>query len=541
MFQIQPCTAPAVPSAPSGHGVSWWAGRPATPNRGGQLPCVFGAMAVHRIKRGRWRPPAAFGKADLLQLEMQSNEPEALSELLEGLGAESTAVQGADGLLRETAMDRTPTWKSATVTGMFPADVDIQKIVAVVQKCFDFDEPPLWRITRVQDIDWVEHVQRSWQPMKLGRSFEVLLPWHEGPSGGAMSEGRRVLRLEGGAAFGLGDHPTTQGAVEFLEKVLSKHMTKADRVDRVLDYGTGSGVLAICAVHLGASTVVGVDVDEGSIDSAKRSCVSSLGAEKIVFLSSPEDFAVAEEFAAHLVQDYGPFQVVVANILRRPLVGLAPALARSCENGGRLALTGLRVDLGDGEAVRQAFSPAFHSFVNVDLPGGWLLVEAERAAEKGIYELASLLTLHLGVYPCGSYEVLAVAAVARHFMTEAKTVVTPADAMTCRICLESDTSEGDELLAPCLCCGSAKSGPDVSDRRTAVSALTLCTEAMFPSLSLPLELLWRPNLQQEEALYAAQREAIRMQEPLTQPIGLEKKPQLGHNPSRCLGRLALAV
>ena len=77
--------------------------------------------------------------------------------------------------------------------------------------------------SEIKDIDWVEHVQRSWKPMNLGQGFQVLLPWHDGPSGGATSNGRLVLRLEGGAAFGLGDHPTTQGAVEFLEKALRGH------------------------------------------------------------------------------------------------------------------------------------------------------------------------------------------------------------------------------------------------------------------------------------------------------------------------------
>eukprot|EP00434_Breviolum_minutum_P031034 symbB.v1.2.027451.t2/scaffold2817.1/size69569/6 len=348
--------------------------------RGAVTLSVIAGVGVAR--RSHRRSAEAFGNAELLQLEMQSDEPEALSELLEGLGAHSTAVRGlgaSDGILRETAMDQTPLWKTAIVTGMFSANVDVEKIVSAVQSCFDLTTPPAWTVTRVQDIDWVEHVQRSWQPMKLGKGFQVLLPWHEGPEGGATSNGRRVLRLEGGAAFGLGDHPTTQGAVEFLEKVLV-----AGTNANVLDYGTGSGILAICAAELGASTVVGVDVDEGSVESAKRSSTSSLGVKKsVVFRCSPEDFAAAEEFASGLVKQFGPFTVVVANILRRPLVGLAPALACSCDAGARLALTGLRRDLKDGEAVREAFSPAFHNFVDIDLPGGWLLVEAERA-EKGI-------------------------------------------------------------------------------------------------------------------------------------------------------------
>ena len=166
--------------------------------------------------------------------------------------------------------------------------------------------------------------------------------------------GRRVLRLEGGAAFGLGDHPTTQGAVEFLERALRG-------AESVLDYGTGSGVLAICAKCLGASRVVAVDVDEDCVASAERSWRAT-GLEGGSFYRSPEGFAEAKDFALRLVKEHlepleplnehgNGFDVVVANILRRPLVGLAPALACSSAPGGRLALTGLRADLGDSEAV----------------------------------------------------------------------------------------------------------------------------------------------------------------------------------------------
>ncbi|CAJ1414174.1 unnamed protein product [Effrenium voratum] len=327
---------------------------------------VCGALTVSRR-----RSTHAFGSAELVQLELESDDPEALTELLEGLGAQCTAVRGKGGeLLRETATDNTPTWSSATVSGMFAADADIPKILAAVRSCFDLEVLPPWTVTKVQDIDWVEHVQRSWEPLLLGDGFKVLLPWHEGPEGGCRESQRVVLRLEGGAAFGLGDHPTTQGAVAFLEKVMTGGET-------VLDYGAGSGVLAICAAHLGASEVIGVDVDKGSVDSASRSCLSSLGIEAPVsFLCGPESFDEAEELCARLAQEKGPFDVVVANILRRPLIGLAPALARACATSGQLALTGLRV--GEGDAVRQAFSLYFSSFEETQLPGGWLLVTAEK-------------------------------------------------------------------------------------------------------------------------------------------------------------------
>ncbi|CAJ1452361.1 unnamed protein product [Effrenium voratum] len=237
---------------------------------------------------------------------------------------------------------------------MFAADADIPKILAAVRSCFDLEVLPPWTVTKVQDIDWVEHVQRSWEPLLLGDGFKVLLPWHEGPEGGCRESQRVVLRLEGGAAFGLGDHPTTQGAVAFLEKA------RLRRTETVLDYGAGSGVLAICAAHLG--------------DSASRSCLSSLGIEAPVsFLCGPESFDEAEERGALWIKMCSSRLVIATE---RPLIGLAPALARACATSGQLALTGLRV--GEGDAVRQAFSLYFSSFEETQLPGGWLLVTAEK-------------------------------------------------------------------------------------------------------------------------------------------------------------------
>lgn len=263
------------------------------------------------------------------------------------------------------------------MSGLFPAGVDVSDVGRAVKACFDLEDVPKIAVTDVEDIDWVEHVQKSWEPMSLGQRFQVLLPWHEGPKGGQWKDGRLVLRLEGGAAFGLGDHPTTQGAVDFLERVLADGAREANA--KVLDYGTGSGVLAICAAQFGAEAV-GVDVDADAVASAKRSWEASMPKEDrhVEFRVSPQSFDEAEDFAQSLVQEFGSFDVVVANILRRPLVALAPALAAAAAPGARLALTGLRGELGDGTAVRQAFSESFDSFREVPLRDGWLLVEAER-------------------------------------------------------------------------------------------------------------------------------------------------------------------
>lgn len=326
----------------------------------------------------------------LVQVDLDSEEAEALTDLLMGLGAVSATVRGKGGdgpgssaapVLLAIAGESTPLWRQSVVTAMFPADADFAAVGRAVRAAFDLPEEPRLEPRPVEDRDWVLQVQQGWGPLALGRGFEVRLPWHGAPGAAAREAGgpgRSVLRLEGGAAFGLGDHPTTQGAAAFLERVVPTAAGGAEGC-RVLDYGTGSGVLAICSAMLGASLAVGVDADLQSVESARRSgLLNSNIVHRVDFRLGPTDFDDACAFASSLAQDAGAFDVVVANILRRPLIALAPALAAAARPGAALALTGLRGDLGDALAVREAYDFAFEAFEEVPLEGGWLLVEAQR-------------------------------------------------------------------------------------------------------------------------------------------------------------------
>lgn len=319
-------------------------------------------------------PPGA-----LIRIKLASNEPEALSELLLGIGACSAAMQPAGNsdcneVMRATPDEKVPLWRQSEVTALFPVDTDLAKVADLVHIAMDLAEVPELEPEVVEDKDWVSHVQKNWKPLLLGSRFEVRLPWHDGPAGGCSGpDGRVVLRLEGGVAFGLGDHATTQGATAFVERTVP-----AMGECRVLDYGTGSGILAVCAAFLGARRAVGVDVDAPSVASAKRSAALNLlqghALRCVEFLEGPADFSGATVFAESL----GQFDVVVANILRRPLVALAPALAAATRSGGALGLTGLRSDLGDFHEIQSGYDFAFEGFRKIELDGGWMLVEATR-------------------------------------------------------------------------------------------------------------------------------------------------------------------
>lgn len=310
-------------------------------------------------------------------------------ELLMSLGAASASVSAsesggeeASAILRATALDDVPLWERAAVTALFDAGVDLAMIGDIVRDAFDLPGAPVLDPVPVEDLDWVVHVQQSWKPQRLGQGFEVRLPWHDGKEGGARGpDGRVVIRMEGGEAFGLGDHPTTQGGAAFLERRVPALASSGEGL-RVLDYGSGSGVLAVCAALLGATAVLGVDVDARAVAAARRNAALNLpqgaGAGRAEFREGPEDFGEAADFASAILEEHGTFDLVVANILRRPLVGLAPALSMLARPGATLALTGLREELGDFDAICAAYEPSFGDFRRVELDQGWLLIEATR-------------------------------------------------------------------------------------------------------------------------------------------------------------------
>eukprot|EP00927_Polykrikos_kofoidii_P056433 TRINITY_DN50547_c0_g1_i1.p1 TRINITY_DN50547_c0_g1~~TRINITY_DN50547_c0_g1_i1.p1 ORF type:complete len:284 (-),score=59.18 TRINITY_DN50547_c0_g1_i1:374-1225(-) len=270
-------------------------------------------------------------------------------------------------------------------------------------------------------------------PISCGRRFEVRLPWHGGPVGGAQGpNGRIVVRLEGGSGFGLGDHPTTRGAAALLEEAVPTRLNTWGYCT-VLDYGTGSGILAICAAFLGARQAVGVDVDVEAVAAAQRSLelnalpetiserdmgasdtdaritttqptsgdsrlgsfnggiAASVGtlaptaiqqlARRVVFRQVPEDFVAAAVASEDLVQEFGGFDIVVANIPHGVLVQLAPALAAASKPGALLALTGLRRCGSECKAVRSAYDLFFECFEEVALEDGWVLLRSRRRLE----------------------------------------------------------------------------------------------------------------------------------------------------------------
>jgi ribosomal protein L11 methyltransferase len=206
---------------------------------------------------------------------------------------------------------------------------------------------PPHELHEVADRDWVRATQSQFGPIAIGERLVIVPSWCEAPRGAT------AITLDPGLAFGTGSHPTTRLCLEWLQERLPPHAS-------VLDYGCGSGVLAIAAMKLGAGEAVGTDVDPQAIRASTDNARAN---------------AVAASFVLPDRLDARAFDVVVANILANPLVLLAPALAARVRPAGRIALCGIL----DAQApdVIAAYAPWFTLRAWRDCEG-WVLLEGER-------------------------------------------------------------------------------------------------------------------------------------------------------------------
>jgi ribosomal protein L11 methyltransferase len=238
-----------------------------------------------------------------------------------------------------------PYWAVSRLEALFAAPVDAAALVANVAR--DLDEPlPLLETREVADRDWVRITQAQFGPIAIAEDFHVVPSWCDPPTAGI------VLRLDPGLAFGTGSHPTTRLCLEWLRATVA-------RGDTVLDYGCGSGILAIAAAKLGAREVTGTDIDPQAL----RASAANARANGV-----DVRFVAPDRLAARACD------VVVANILAHPLILLAPA--RAARTAGRIALSGI-LDAQAAEVV-EAYAPWFTlgAWRKLD---GWVLLAGARA------------------------------------------------------------------------------------------------------------------------------------------------------------------
>jgi ribosomal protein L11 methyltransferase len=211
-----------------------------------------------------------------------------------------------------------PGWTNNRVSILLDAATAADQWLAELAGSLELPLPFVVSCQALADQDWVRQTQEQFTPVYIGR-IAVVPSWHEAPSGPDW----RVLRIDPGVAFGTGTHPTTGLCLAWLDQHIAPSSS-------VLDYGCGSGILSICAAKLGATPVIGVDIDPQAVQTAARNAQSNQVASS---------YLTGDEFAA--THPDRRFDVVVANILANPLVVLAPALVNRLKPGSWLLLSGI--------------------------------------------------------------------------------------------------------------------------------------------------------------------------------------------------------
>lgn len=255
-----------------------------------------------------------------LKIEAQDNTADLISDTLMTQGALSTIIEDANAdTLDEQPIFGEPgdpppgIWQQNLVSALFDEGIDVAKLMSDLQQQTKLNNLQ-YSTEIIQEQDWVRATQSQFDPIKITDNLWIVPTWHSAPNTNAIN-----IVLDPGLAFGTGSHPTTHLCLAWLSQTVSVE-------DSVLDYGCGSGILAIAAKKLGASNVVGTDIDTQAIQSS--------------IYNAEQNNVIAEFYHASKYQTH-EFDIVVANILSSALSVLAPALAKSCKTGGKIALSGI--------------------------------------------------------------------------------------------------------------------------------------------------------------------------------------------------------
>ncbi len=272
-----------------------------------------------------------------LKLAADGESAEVLADALMEAGALSVSIEDRDaGTAAEQAqfgepgLDDPKAWQRNWVVALLEAETDIDVLIAALNLPTDIEHA----IETVPEQDWVRLTQSQFEPIPISERLWIVPSWHDAADF-ASTPNAIVLVLDPGLAFGTGSHPTTRLCLKWLEQNLHGG-------ESVLDYGCGSGILAIAAKKLGAGQVIGSDVDAQAITSSCDNAERNL-AEAAFFL--PDALPA------------GTFDVLVANILTNPLKALMPLLAGRVRTGGRIALSGILSEQAD--EVSALYNTAF--------------------------------------------------------------------------------------------------------------------------------------------------------------------------------------
>ncbi len=292
-----------------------------------------------------------------LRLLCPEDHVETVSDALDALDALSVSVEDADAqtdaeqaLFGEPGMPPPKEgWQRSRVIALFPDEASADEAAKLLQLQDFFADCRLLGLAKVPDEDWVRLTQSQFSPVEITPEFWIVPTWHEPPE-----QARQVIRLDPGLAFGTGTHPTTRMCLRWIAR---RPATAA--LGRVLDYGCGSGILAIGAAKHGAQAIDAVDIDEAAVQSTHLNAE----ANGVVLNAGLPDRA------------QGVYDTVLANILATPLKVLAPLLCAHVAAGGSLVLAGILERQAD--ELKAAYAPWLQLSV-ADSEDGWILMTAQR-------------------------------------------------------------------------------------------------------------------------------------------------------------------
>jgi len=282
-------------------------------------------------------------------INVDSESAERLSDIFFDLEALSVSVtdqfEGTDleqPIFNEPGIEASGVWEKSRLLILYPKDTDVKDIIKQAEE--SFGNQISYLIETVDEQDWVKLTQNQFEPIKICDGFYITPSWHEPPSGSDIS-----ITLDPGLAFGTGSHPTTFMCLQWIANNLDSS-TKS-----LLDYGCGSGILAIAGKKFGAKDVYGVDIDPQAITSSMDNAKANL---------------VDIKFSLPDVLKESSFDIVIANILSNPLRFLAPALANYTKD--KLILSGIL------ESQAEELAKIYSQWFNVKIANtmdGWVLLE----------------------------------------------------------------------------------------------------------------------------------------------------------------------
>ncbi|UJP06517.1 MAG: 50S ribosomal protein L11 methyltransferase [Nitrosomonas sp.] len=291
-----------------------------------------------------------------LNISTDAAHAESLSDALMALGALSVDIhdaaadtQGEQMLFGEPGEPGGEIWQNAEISALFDQAADIDAIVHLLADTLSLAQPLQYSVNTVEPQDWVRLTQAQFEPIQISPRLWIVPTWHALPDPGAIN-----LILDPGLAFGTGSHPTTQLCLSWLDQ----HVQSGDRV---LDYGCGSGILAIAALKLGACDITGIDIDPQAVEASINNATHNRCDLHRFMFAAPDRIEI----------DNASMDIVVANILANPLQILAPVLAQAVRPGGHIVLSGILQQ--QAEEVIQTYQPWFDMSA-ANMQEGWVLL-----------------------------------------------------------------------------------------------------------------------------------------------------------------------